>query len=81
MTPEGDPVNLVPQRNIQHDSDLLPAVRELLSRFPETHCLDAHELQGTLWLLRYTDDLVPEAEIAAAVEVARCDFDPEEGEA
>ena len=32
-------------------------------------------------LLRYTDNLAPEAEIAAAVEAARGDFDPEEGAA
>jgi hypothetical protein len=62
---------------IVHDSGLLPAIRELYSRLPETRVLEPYELQGTLWLLRYTDDLASEAQIAAAVEVARTDFDPE----
>jgi hypothetical protein len=34
-----------------------------------------------LWSLNYTDELLDEAEIAAAVEVARTDFDPDEGAA
>jgi hypothetical protein len=66
-----------PKRSIQDDSNLLAAIRELYSRLPETRTLEPYELQGTLWLLGYTDDLAPEAEIAAAVEVARGDFDPE----
>jgi hypothetical protein len=69
-----------PNRSIQDDSNLLAAIRELYSRLPESRYLEPYELQSTLWLLRYTDDLAPEAEIAAAVEVARGDFDPE-GEA
>jgi len=32
-------------------------------------------------LLNYTDDLLPEDEIATAVEVAHRDFDPDEGAA
>jgi hypothetical protein len=66
-----------PQRSIQDESNLLAAVRELYSRLPETRYLEPYELQGTLSLLRYTDDLAPETEIAAAIEVARTDFDPE----
>lgn len=66
-----------PQRSIHGDLDLLAAIRELYSRHPETRTLEPYELQGTLWLLRYTDDLAPVAELAAAVEVARTDFDPE----
>jgi hypothetical protein len=68
---------IAPQRSIQDDSNLLALIRELYSRLPETRTLEPYELQGTLWLLRYTGDLAPEAEIAAAVEVARTDFDPE----
>jgi hypothetical protein len=70
-------MTLAPQRSIQDDSNLLAEIRELYSRLPETRTLEPYELQGTLWLLRYTDGPAPEAEIAAAVEVARGDFDPE----
>jgi hypothetical protein len=70
-----------PPRIIRDDPNLLPAIRELYSRIPETRTLEPYELQGTLWLLRYTDNPAPEADIAAAVEVARSDFDPEEGAA
>jgi hypothetical protein len=45
-------------------------VRELYYRLPEVRTLEPYELQGTLWL---TNELAPEAEIAAAVEVARGD--------
>jgi hypothetical protein len=72
---------IAPQRSIQDDPNLLAAIRELYSRLPETRCLEPYELQGTLWLLRYTDGLAPVAELAAAVEVARSDFDPEAGAA
>ena len=44
---------------------------------PEARTLEPYELQGTLWLLHYTNELAPEAEIAAAMEVARGDYDPE----
>jgi hypothetical protein len=66
-----------PQRILANEPDLLAAVRELYSRRPETRYLQAWELQTLLWSLNYTDDLAPEAEIAAAVEVARIDFDPD----
>jgi hypothetical protein len=52
-------------------------LRELFSRRPETRCLEAWELQSLLFLLGYTDGLAPEAAIAAAMETARGDFDPE----
>ena len=55
-------------------SALLPAVRELYSRRPETRCFEPWELQHILFSLGYTDDLAGEAEIAAAVEVAREDW-------
>ncbi len=41
--------------------------------------LEPWELQTLLWSLNYTDDLLPEDEIAAAVEAARTHFDPDEG--
>jgi hypothetical protein len=60
---------------------MLAAVRELYSRRPETRCLEAWELQSLLFLLGYTNGLAPEAEIAAAIEVARTDWMPDEGAA
>ena len=53
---------------------LLPALRDLYSRLPETYLLEPWELQHVLFSLGYTDDLADEAEIAAAVEVARGDW-------
>ena len=54
--------------------DLLPAVRELYSRLPETRHLLAWELQHVLFSLGYTDDLANESEIQAAIEVAIRDW-------
>jgi hypothetical protein len=51
-------------------SALLPAIRDLYSRLPETYHHEPWELQHVLFSLGYTDDLADEAEIAAAVEVA-----------
>jgi hypothetical protein len=67
---------------VGHEPNLLASVRELYSRLPEVRTLAPYELQGTLWLLHYANELAPEAEttaavIAAAVEVARGDYDPE----
>jgi hypothetical protein len=53
---------------------LLPAIRDLYSRQPEYRHLQPWELQWLLYALTYTDDLADEAEIAAAVEVARGDY-------
>jgi hypothetical protein len=53
---------------------LRPAVRDLYSRLPETYDLEPWELQHVLFSLGYTADLVDEAQIAAAVEVARGDW-------
>ncbi len=53
---------------------LLPAVRGLYSRLPETYLLEPWELAHVLFSLGYTDDLADEAQIAAAVEVARTDW-------
>ncbi len=55
-------------------SVLLPAVRDLYSRHPEAFYLQPYELQSMLWSLGYTEDLADEAEISAAVEVARLDW-------
>lgn len=67
-----------PEESIQSNRNLLVDVRDLYSRLPETRTLEPYELRGTLWLLGYTDELAPEVEIAAAVEVTRGDFDPKE---
>ena len=55
-------------------AQLLPAVRDLYSRLPETYVLEPWEMQHVLFSLGYTDDLADEAEVAAAVEVARGDW-------
>jgi hypothetical protein len=55
-------------------AQLLPALRDLYSRHPELYDLEPWELQSALFVLGYTDDLAGEAEIAAAVEVARSDW-------
>jgi len=55
-------------------AQLLPAIRDLYSRLPETYHLEPWELQHVLFSLGYAHDLVDEAEIAAAVEVARGDW-------
>jgi len=55
-------------------AQLLPAIRDLYSRLPETHLLEPWELQSALFVLGYVDDLADEEEIAAAVEVARGDY-------
>ncbi len=58
----------------QRSYQLLPAVRDLYSGLPETYLLEPWELQHVLFSLGYTDDLADEAQIAAAVEVARTDW-------
>jgi hypothetical protein len=62
---------------VAHEPNLLALVRELYSRRSETRFLEVRELQSLLFLLGYCDVLTPEAEIEAAMEVARGDFDPE----
>jgi hypothetical protein len=72
-------IKMLPPKLIVHDPPyLLAAVRELYSRLPETRCLEAWGLQHVLYSLGYTDDLADEAEIGAAVEVARTDWCPDE---
>jgi hypothetical protein len=62
---------------VAYEPNLLALVRELYSHRPEAYYLEAWELQSLLFLLGYTDSLAPEADIAAAMEVARGDYDPE----
>ncbi len=62
---------IAPQRSIQDRPDVLALVRELHSRQPDARCLEPYELQSLLWSLGYCDDLIPEGEIAAALEALR----------
>jgi hypothetical protein len=57
-----------------NSAQLLPALRNLYSRQPEYWHHEPWELQWLLYALNYTDGLADEAEIAAAVEVARGDY-------
>ena len=70
-----------PIRIITEEPNLLASIHELYSRLPETRDLEAWELQHVLWSLGYTDGLAAEADIEGAREVARSDFDPDEGAA
>jgi hypothetical protein len=81
MKAKGVLMNSPPQRILPNQPDVLGLVRELYSRRPEARCLEAYELQSLLWSLGYCEELIPEAEIGAAIEVARTDFDPDEGAA
>jgi hypothetical protein len=72
---------LAPTSTVHDQPCLLAAVRELYSRLPETRYLEPWALQRILCTLGYTGDLVEEAEIAAAIEVARTDWTPDEGAA
>jgi hypothetical protein len=69
---------MCPVYPIDADSrEILPMLRELFSRRPEARCLEPLELQSLLFSLRYTNGFLNEGDIAAAIEVARTDFDPE----
>jgi hypothetical protein len=57
-----------------NSAQLLPAIRDLYSRQPEYFHHEPWELVHVLYSLNYTDDLADEAEISAAVEVARTDY-------
>jgi hypothetical protein len=63
------------------EQNVLAMIRELYSRCPEARDLEPYELQSLLYSLNYTDELINEAEIAAAIEVARTDYDPDQGAA
>ena len=64
-----------------HSSEIVPIVRQLYSERPEYRCHEAWELAHVLWSLGYVEDLLDEAELSAAIEVARTDYDPDEGAA
>ena len=67
---------------IKRDShDVLPMLRDLHSKHPEARYFEPYELRSMLWSLGYADELLDEAEIEAAIEVARTDLDPDEGAA
>jgi hypothetical protein len=66
-----------PQRILPNRPDVSSLVRELYCRRPEARYLEPYELQTLLWSLGCCEDLIPEAEIAAAVEVARSGFEPD----
>jgi len=57
-----------------NSAQLLPAVRDLYSRLPETYHLQPWELQWMLYALNFTGELENGTEIAAAAEVARTDW-------
>jgi hypothetical protein len=62
---------IAPQTSIQNHPDVLGPVRELYSRHPEARFLAPYELRSLLWSLGYYEDLIPENEIAAALEALR----------
>jgi hypothetical protein len=55
-------------------TELVPVVRDLLSRCPECFWHEPEELVDVLFSLGYTDDLVDAGEAWAAVEMARADY-------
>ena len=57
-----------------NSAQLLPAIRDLFSKHPEYLHHEPWELQHVLFSLGCVEDLAGEAEIAAAVEVAREDW-------
>jgi hypothetical protein len=67
--------------DLRDSRDILPMLRELFSKHPEYRYHEARELQHVLRSMGHTDGLAPEAEIAAATEVARSDYDPDLGAA
>jgi hypothetical protein len=81
MKAKGVLMSSPPQRSIPDEPNLLASIRELYSRLPEMRGREAWELQHVLFSLGYTDDLAPEAEIEAAIGVARSDYDQDEGAA
>jgi hypothetical protein len=57
-----------------NSTQLLPIIRQLFSERPEYFHHEPWELAHVLFSLRYVEDLADEAEIAAALEVARTDM-------
>ena len=60
-------------------SEIVPIVRQLYSEHPEYRYHEAWELVHVLFSLGYTSELLDENTVAAAAEVARTDYDPDEG--
>jgi hypothetical protein len=60
-----------PQRIIANKPILLAAIRELYSCRPEARFLEPYEVQSLLWSLGYCEDLIPEGEIAAALDALK----------
>jgi hypothetical protein len=73
------PVQFYPiNSNPRGAHELLPLLREFFSRYPEYRHHEAWELAHVLFSLGYTNELLDEAEMAVAIEVARTDYDPDE---
>ncbi len=68
-------------RNSRDSRDILPMLRDLYFKHPEYRHHEAWELTHVLFSLGYTDELLDEGEIQVAIEVARTDYDPDEGAA
>ena len=64
--------------NPRDSHNILPMLRDLYSKHPEARYREPYEHQSLLWSLGYADELLDEAEIAAAVEVTRTDYAPDE---
>jgi hypothetical protein len=62
-------------------AEIASLLRELYSRHPEYWHHEAWELAHVLFSLGYVNELLDEAEIAAAIQVARSDHDPDQGAA
>jgi len=74
-------MTLAPQTILLDELDVPALVREIYSSSPDIRYREPYALRCLLWCLGYSEDLIPESEIAAAMEVARGDFDPDEGAA
>jgi hypothetical protein len=59
--------------NPPNSQAILPMVRDLYSKHPEYRHHEAWELRHLLFSLRYTDELLDEDEVAAALEALTVD--------
>jgi hypothetical protein len=71
-------MTLAPQGILLDELVARALVRRIYSRFPEIRYREPYELRCLLWCLGYSEHLIPEGETAAAIGVARSDFDPDE---
>jgi hypothetical protein len=67
-----------PTKSGPHD-DVLAMLLDVYSKHPEAQYFEPYEVQSLLWSLGYTDELLDESEIAAAIEVGRSDYELDEG--